>query len=150
MDSTLTSSPDVWWLLQLAAAGHTVWQSSYAGTIWFEDPARTASRGTLAFWLDWAHRLESLRPGAGRRYLVHIIGRRLARAGDTARWRNVMDIVDDQFRLTPGERAVRALEAILLAARPPSAASQQPTSVWPMAVGDITIEIRQSREDCDE
>ena len=122
MDSTLTSSPDVWWLLQLAAAGHTVWQSSAPGTIWFEDPARTASRGTLGFLLDWAHRLESLRSGAGRRFLVHTVGRRLARAGDTAEWRKLMDVVDDQFRLTQGERAVRALEAILLAARPRSAA----------------------------
>jgi glycosyltransferase involved in cell wall biosynthesis len=124
MDSALTSSPDMWWLLQLAAAGHTIWQSSAPGTIWFEDPARTASRGTLDFWLDWAHRLESLRSGAGRRWLVHTVGRRLARAGDTAEWRKLMDVVDDQFRLTQGERAVRALEAILLAARPRSSAPQ--------------------------
>jgi glycosyltransferase involved in cell wall biosynthesis len=124
MDSTLTSSPDMWWLLQLTAAGHTIWQSSAPGTIWFEDPARTASRGTLGFWLDWAHRLESLRSGAGRRWLVHTVGRRLARAGDTAEWRKLMDVVDDQFRLTRGERAVRALEAILLAARPRSSAPQ--------------------------
>jgi Glycosyl transferase family 2 len=123
MDSTLTSSPDVWWLLQLGAAGHTIWQSSAPGTIWFEDPARTASRGTLGFWLDWAHRLESLRSGAGRRWLVHTVGRRLARAGDTAEWRKLMDVVDDQFRLTRGERAVRALEAIILA-RPRSSAPQ--------------------------
>jgi Glycosyl transferase family 2 len=122
MDSTLSSSPDIWWLLQLSAAGHTIWQSSDPGTIWFEDPARTASRATVGFWLDWAHRLESLRSGAGRRYLVYTAGRRLAREGDTAGWRNVMDVVDDQFRLTRGERAVRAFEAILLAARPRSAA----------------------------
>lgn len=124
MDSTLTSSEDVWWLLQLAAAGHTIWQSSDPGTIWFEDSSRTASRATLGFWVDWAHRLESLRSGAGRRFLVHTAGRQLARAGDTARWRNVMNVVDDQFRLTSGERAVRALEAILLAVRPQSGAPQ--------------------------
>ena len=124
MDSTLTSSPDVWWLLQLTAADHTIWQSSAPGTIWFEDPARTNSRATLDFMLDWAHRLESLRSGAGRRWLVHTVGRRLARAGDAAGWRKLMDVVDDQFRLTQGERAVRALEAILLAARPRSSAPQ--------------------------
>jgi hypothetical protein len=124
MDSTLTSSPDVWWLLQLAAAGHTVWQSSSPGTIWYYDPSRDASRATPGFLFDWAHRLESLRSGAGRRFLVYIVGRRLARAGDTAEWRKLMDVVDDQFRLTRGERAVRALEAILLEARPRSAASQ--------------------------
>jgi hypothetical protein len=150
MDSTLTSSPDVWWLLQLAAAGHTVWQSSYPGALWFEDPVRTTSRGTLGFWIDFAHRLESLRSGVGGRYLVHTIGRRLVRAGDSARWRNVMDVVDDQFRLTWGARTVRTLEAIFLAARLRSAGSQQPTSVWPIAVGRITTEIGQSREDCDE
>lgn len=124
MDSTLTSGPDMWWLLQLSAAGHTIWQSSDPGTIWFEDPVREASRATLGFFLDWAHRMESLRSGAGRRYLVYTAGRRLARAGDTAGWRNLMHVVDDQFRLTAGERTVRALEAILLAARPQSAASQ--------------------------
>ena len=124
MDPTLTSSPDIWWLLQLAAAGHTVWQSSDPGTIWFEDPARTASYATPGFLLEWAHRLESLRSGAGRRFLVHTVGRRLARAGDTAGWHKLMDVVDDQFRLTPGEKAVRALEATLLAVRPRSAASQ--------------------------
>ena len=124
MDPTLTSSPDIWWLLQLAAAGHTVWQSSDPGTIWFEDPARTASYATPGFLLEWAHRLESLRSGAGRRFLVHTVGRRLARAGDSARWHRLMDVVDDQFRLTPGEKAVRALEATLLAVRPRSAASQ--------------------------
>jgi glycosyltransferase involved in cell wall biosynthesis len=124
MDSTLTSSPDMWWLLQLAAAGHTIWQSRDPGTIWFEDPARTASRGTLSFWLDWAHRLESLRSGAGRRWLVHTVGRRLVRTGDAAEWHKLMDVVDDQFRLSPGEKAVRALEATLLAVRPRSAASQ--------------------------
>ena len=89
-----------------------------------DDPARTASRATPGFLLEWAHRLESLRSGAGRRFLVHTVGRRLARAGDTAEWRKLMDVVDDQFRLTPGERTVRALEAILLEARPRSAASQ--------------------------
>ena len=124
MDSTLTNMSDMWWLLQLAAAGHTVWQSSAPGTIWFEDPSRTASRATPGFLLDWAHRLESLRSGAGRRFLVHTAGRRLARAGDTAGWHKLMDVVDDQFRLTPEEKAVRALEAILLAVRPRSAASQ--------------------------
>ena len=124
MDSTLTSSPDVWWLLQLAAADHTVWQSSAPGTIWYYDPSRDASRATPGFLLDWAHRLESLRSGAGRRFLVHTVGRRLARAGDTAEWHKLMDVVDDQFRLTPGEKAVRAFEAILLEARPRSAASQ--------------------------
>jgi hypothetical protein len=124
MDPTLTSSPDIWWLLQLAAAGHTVWQSSDPGTIWFEDPARTASYATPGFLLEWAHRLESLRSGAGRRFLVHTVGRRLARAGDSAGWQKLMDVVDDQFRLTPGEKAVRALEATLLAVRPRSAASQ--------------------------
>jgi len=111
-------------LLQLAAAGHTVWQSSSPGTIWYYDPSRDASRATPGFLFDWAHRLESLRSGAGRRFLVYIVGRRLARAGDTAEWRKLMDVVDDQFRLTRGERAVRALEAILLEARPRSAASQ--------------------------
>lgn len=150
MDSTLTSSPDVWWLLQLAAAGHTVWQSRGPGVIWFEDPARTASRSTLDFWVDWAHRLESLRSGVGGRYLVYTVGRRLARAGDAARWRNLMDAVDDQFRLTWGKRTVRALEAILLAARHRAGASQSPAPVWPMAVGGVTVEIRKSREDCDE
>ena len=124
MDSALTSGPDVWWLLQLAAAGHTIWQSSDPGTIWYEDPARTASRSTPDFWLDWTHRLESLRAGAGRRYLVHTVGRRLARAGDTAGWRELMDVVDDEFRLTPGEQTVRALEAVFLAVRPRSAVSQ--------------------------
>ena len=124
MDSTLTSSPDIWWLLQLAAAGHTIWQSSDPGTIWFEDPSRTASRATLDFFLEWANRLESLRSGAGRRFLVYTVGRRLARAGDTAGWRKLMEVVDNQFRLTGGERTVRALEAILLAARLRSAASQ--------------------------
>ena len=124
MDPTLTSSPDIWWLLQLAAAGHTVWQSSDPGTIWFEDPARTASYATPGFLLEWAHRLESLRSGAGRRFLVHTVGRRLARAGDSAGWQKLMDVVDEQFRLTPGEKAVRALEATFLAVRPRSAASQ--------------------------
>jgi Glycosyl transferase family 2 len=124
MDSTLAHSEDMWWLLQLTAAGHTIWQSSAPGTIWFEDPSRTASRATLDFTLEWARRLESLRSGAGRRFVVHTAGRRLARAGDTAAWRNLMDVVDDQFRLTAGEKAVRALEATLLAVRPRPAASQ--------------------------
>ncbi len=124
MDSTLTSMADVWWLLQLAAAGHTIWQSSSPGTIYFEDPSRSASRATLDFTLDWARRLESLRSGAGRRFMVHTAGRRLARAGDTAGWHRLMDIVDDQFRLTAGQGAVRALEAILLAVHPRSTASQ--------------------------
>jgi hypothetical protein len=124
MDPTLTDKADVLWLLQLAAAGRTVWQSSAPGTIWFEDPSRTASRAVLSTELDWAHRLESLHSGAGRRFLVHTAGRRLARQGDKAGWRNLMDVVDDQFRLTWGERAVRELEAILLAVRPRSAAPQ--------------------------
>ena len=124
MDTALTDNPDVWWLLQVAAAGHTIRQASAPGVIWFEDPVRTASRNTPVFWLDWAHRLESLRSGAGRRYLVYTIGRRLARAGDTAEWHKLMDAVDDQFRLTPRERTIRALEGILLAVRPRSAASQ--------------------------
>jgi len=117
LDTGLDVREDVWWLLEVNQAGHSIWQSPTPGTIWFEDPDRTAARMPLQVELAWARRLDGLRPGSGANYLVHTAGRTMARAGDRQAWSELMDSVDRGFPLDPGQRVIRRLEEGLLAVR---------------------------------
>jgi len=131
MDPSLTDRMDIWWLLQQASLGRRILQSAEVGTVWYEDPKRTAARWSLEVTLDWARRLDTLKHGAGDRFLVAVTGRRLARAGDQSGWEDLWrGVARSNRRLTREVCWERRLLSSVLRARSATRSSNiQPSPV---------------------
>jgi hypothetical protein len=64
---------------------------------------------------QYAALLETVRPGAGGRYLVGHVGRLYARRGMRTEWEELMRRLTPRLGLTPGYRFVRFLERVVVA-----------------------------------
>ena len=81
MDETMSAREDLWWLLNVEARGHRLFQNVEATVIINSDAGRGRAREGLAEWVAWADKIDGIRPGSGNHFLVGVIGRLLARQG---------------------------------------------------------------------
>lgn len=113
MDQGLPALEDMWWLLQAEQAGHRLAQSASVDVEVAADERREGARFDLESHLAWAERLDTLRPGTGRQYLVGTVGRQLARSGQREELDRVATHLAGSGPLPVDLRAVLALEHAL-------------------------------------
>lgn len=109
MDESLTMSEDTWWLLTVEATrGARMVQGEHVGVVVHADDDREsgAASGRSRDEIAWAHRLESLVPGAGAAHLAATQARRAARAGDAA---SLGHLAQQAVRMPGGWRWLPAL-----------------------------------------
>lgn len=106
MDPHLVWCEDIAWLLDLEAKGCRISQSKHCEARKLDDTERNQERMTTRTELDWANRLNSLRPGAGGRYIALVAGRRLARGGDPDQLRDLARRFRESSPMSPATRLV--------------------------------------------
>lgn len=104
MDESLTMSEDTWWLLTLEATrGARMVQGDHVGVVVHSDDERErgTAPGRSRDEIAWAHRLESVAPGAGAAHLAARQARTAARAGDPGA---LVDLARHAVRMPGGWR----------------------------------------------
>jgi hypothetical protein len=69
-ESALALSPEIWWLICQDESGRKMRQFQGVDAVWFNDLDRMLGRYSLRSLSQYAALLETVRPGAGGRYLV--------------------------------------------------------------------------------
>jgi hypothetical protein len=113
MDPHLAWCEDIAWLLDLEAKGCRISQSKHCEARKWDDTERNQERMTTRTQLDWANRLNSLRPGAGGRYIALVAGRRLARGGDPDQLRELARGFRASSPMSPAAQLVTFLFTVL-------------------------------------
>ena len=105
---------DTWWLLNLDLREKVLRQSTNPGGVKFEyrpsTPGHHTARSNVDVIIDWARRIESLRQGAGNRFLIGVVGRDYARKGMRDEWAELIGRIPRDWRISADYRLVRALE----------------------------------------
>ena len=116
MDENLAVHEDIWFLLNLDNRGKCIRQWATIGGLKFSDATRTQGRDTTDVLVDWIDRLESLREGSGRRFLIGVKGREYARTGMRDEWTEMMTR-QPGWKVPWDYRMVYAVEKIALSRR---------------------------------
>jgi glycosyltransferase involved in cell wall biosynthesis len=114
MDETLATREDIWFLLNLEKDGRVLRQSARPGGMWFWDPDRTEGRDAADVLIDWAERIESLRYGAGQRFIIGVKGREYARKGLANEWIELVGKMPREWRISWDYKVIAAIESIAL------------------------------------
>jgi glycosyltransferase involved in cell wall biosynthesis len=114
MDETIAAHEDIWLLLNLDRRGRILRQSPTPGGVYFSDSARDFDRYTVDVVIDLAHRMESLRRGAGQRLIIGVVGRQYARKGLAADWVELMEAMPHEWVTSWDYRLIAAIEQCIL------------------------------------
>jgi glycosyltransferase involved in cell wall biosynthesis len=114
MDETVGHYEDVWWLFNLDKRKKVIRQYATPGGVKFEHPPGAAGRHIVRrepeVLIHWAQLMESLRKGAGQRFIIGAVGREYARKGMRDEWAELMGIIPREWRISADYRLVRAIE----------------------------------------
>lgn len=70
LDTTLIAREDTWWLLTAERDGHRIHQSMHVGVLVHASSSREYGRDSYEDQMDFAHRVDSIRPGRGALQLL--------------------------------------------------------------------------------
>jgi glycosyltransferase involved in cell wall biosynthesis len=121
MDETTRHHEDMWWLLNVDRRQLSIRQMGTLGGVKFEHPAgaagRHVARGSPVELINWAVRVETVRRGAGPRFVIGVMGRDYARRGMRTEWTTLMAAMPPQWKISWDYRLVAAVQKIALRRR---------------------------------
>lgn len=114
MPETVGHYEDMWWLFNLDKRKKVIRQYATPGGVKFEHPPGAAGlhivRRKPEELIHWAQLMESLRKGAGQRFIIGVMGRDYARKGMRDEWAELMGSIPREWRISADYRLVRAIE----------------------------------------
>ena len=114
MDETIGHHEDMWWLFNLDKRKKVIRQYPTPGGVKFEhfpgEAGRHVVRRKPEELIHWAQLMESLRQGAGQRFIIGVMGRDYARKGMRDEWAELMGSIPREWRISADYRLVRAIE----------------------------------------